>query len=71
MAHINTVEAIRRILADEHGDEDAAIARSIVDEAARRHTAARQPANVDTNEQHSQRRAQQNNPHTCDPSGSS
>ena len=41
MAHINT-EAIRRSLADEHGDEDAAIARSIVDGAARRHKAAGQ-----------------------------
>ena len=37
---VNTTEAIRRSLADEHGDEDAAAARSIVDEAARRHKAA-------------------------------
>ena len=42
MEHINTAEAMRRSLADEHGDEDAAIARSIVDEAARRHKAAGQ-----------------------------
>ena len=40
MAHINTVEAIRRSLADEHGDEDAAIARSIADEVDRQREAA-------------------------------
>ena len=44
MAHINTVEAIRRSLADEHGDEDAAIARSIADEVDRQHEAARHKA---------------------------
>ena len=44
MAHINTVEAIRRSLADEHGDEDAAIARSIADEVDRQHEAARHNA---------------------------
>ena len=40
MEHVNTTEAIRRSLADEHGDEDEAIARSIVDEVARQHQAA-------------------------------
>ena len=44
MARINTEEAIRRSLADEHGDEDAAIARSIADEADRQQEAARQNA---------------------------
>ena len=64
MAHVHTVEAIRRSLADAHGDEDEVVARSIVDEAARQHTAAKQPANADTNEQHKQQRAQHDNPHT-------
>ena len=63
MAHINTEEAAHRSLADAHGDEDAAIARSIVDEAARRHAATKKPARVDTNEQHKPQRAQHNNPH--------
>ena len=40
MEYVNTTEAIRRSLADEHGDEDEAIARSIVDEVARQHQAA-------------------------------
>jgi hypothetical protein len=63
MEHINTEEATRRSLADEHGDEDAAIARSIVDEVARQQAAAKQPASADTNERQGQRRAQHNIPH--------
>ena len=62
MAHINTEEAVCRSLVDaHHGDEDAAIARSIVDEAARRHAAAKKPANAGTNEPHKPQRAQHNN----------
>ena len=63
MARINTEEAVRRSLADEHGGEDAAIAPSIIDEATRRHATAKRPANADTNEPHKPQRAQHNNTH--------
>ena len=63
MAHINTEEAVRRSLADAYCDKDAAIARSIIDEVTRRHTAANRPANADTNEPHEPQRAQHNNTH--------
>ena len=63
MARIHTEEAVRRSLADAHGDEDEAIARSITDEAARRHTAAKRLTNAATDEPHHPRHAQHNSKH--------
>ena len=63
-AHGSTAKTIRHNPADERDDGGAAIARPVVDEAAKRHKAARQPTGGDTNELQNQRRAQHNIPHT-------
>ena len=63
-AHGSTAKTIRHNPADERDDGGAAIARPVVDEAAKRHKAARQPTGGDTNELQNQRRAQHNTPHT-------
>ena len=59
-AHNNTAEATGRGTVDRQDDEDAAIARPVVDGAARRHQTAGRLTNNDTNEQQGQQRTQHN-----------
>ena len=63
LTRIYTEDAMRRSLADAHGDENAAIARSIIDEAARQAEAAKRRTDGTTTESHRPQHTQRNGEH--------
>jgi hypothetical protein len=63
LTRIHTEEAMRRSLADAHGDENEAIARSIIDEAARQAEAATRQTDGTATEPHHPQHTQRNGEH--------